>query len=149
MKKKKTQAIAGRGRRGLAVLWVLMILTLLSAVIGIILSQQRSSRSLLDQRQKRLQADWLARAGIEVAAARLLAKGQPFKGDLTDLLANSKVHIEIHEAPGSKTTYILRSEAYYPTDEPRPVTRNLSRELRRVVEKGSVRLEPTSGNSGK
>jgi hypothetical protein len=137
----RAQKTMVRPRSGIAVLWVLFVLTLLSAIIGIILSQHYSGRHLLGQRQKRLQADWLARAGIELGIARLLDKGEPYKAGLTDLVPNSRVHIEVQAVPGSKTAYLLTSEAFYPTDEPHPVTRMQIREVQRVVEKGQARVE--------
>jgi hypothetical protein len=138
---------AGTQRRpGIALLWVLFVLVLLSAVMGIITKQHLDGRSLLGHRSKRLQADWLARGGIEVALARLLQSPQPFSGDIGDLLPDSKVHVEIKTVPGSTTDFVVTSEAHFPTNEPRPVLRSLSRQVRRVSEKGQTRLatiEPT------
>jgi hypothetical protein len=136
------------GRRGVAILWVLFVLALFSAVIGLSLKDFYANRTVLQQRQKRLQADWLARAGIEVGAARLLESDKPYQADLTDLLSGSRVHVSVELHPGSKSDYILSSEAVYPTSDPHPVRRSISRQLRRLVEKGSVRLEPISTAAG-
>src|SRR4051812_21361408 len=97
-------------RRGVAVLWVLFVLTLLSAVIGLTLKDFYANRSFLDQRQKRLQADWLARSGIELLAVRLLEADKPFSTDVTDLVPNSGVHIEASLTAGSKAEFELISE---------------------------------------
>jgi hypothetical protein len=134
---------AGNHRRsGVAILWVLFVLVLLSAVIGLITKQHMAGRSFQDQRAKRLQAEWLARAGSEVALAKLLQSPQAFSGDIGDLLPDSKVHVEIKSASGSTTDFEVTSEAHFPISDAHPVIRSLSRQVRRAAEKGQVRLTP-------
>ncbi len=141
MRSSWAQKTGERRRQGVAVLWVLFVLALLSAVIGLTLRDFYANRSFLSQRQKRLQADWLARSGIELAGARLLEADKPFKMDVTDLVANSLVHIEVAAVPGSSDTFHVTSDARFPTNEPHSVTRTQTRRLRRVVDKALVRLE--------
>jgi hypothetical protein len=128
-------------RQGVAVLWVLFVLTMISAVMGLTLKDFYANRSFLDQRQKRLQADWLARAGIELATARLLKSDKPFKADVNDLVANSSVRVEVTASPGSKDTFVLTSDARFPTNDAHPVIRTQTRRIRRVADQGRVRLE--------
>jgi hypothetical protein len=128
-------------RPGVAVLWVLFLLTLISAVMGLTLKDFYANRSFLDQRQKRLQADWLARAGIELATARLLKSDKAIKMDVTDLVANSLVHIEVVAAPGSKDSFALTSDARFPINDAHPVIRTQGRRMKRVVNKEGIRLE--------
>jgi predicted DNA-binding protein (UPF0278 family) len=144
MKSTISQRTRIQPRRGLAILWVMIVLVLVSAVIGLITSQHLAGRNMLEQRQKRMQADWLARAGIEVGLSRLLDKPQAFSGDITDLLANSKVHIDIQVDSGSTTTFTIMSEAHYSTNIPHQVLRSMTRHVRRVVDKGQVRVEPVT-----
>jgi hypothetical protein len=132
----------GRGRRGVAILWVLVVFTLLSAVIAVITWQHMAGRKVLDQHQKNLQATWLARAGMELATARLLESPQAYEGDVTDLVPDSKVHIELRATPGSTTSFVLKSEATYPIGDRHPTIRSLSRQVRRLGEKNQVRVEP-------
>jgi hypothetical protein len=129
-------------RSGIAILWVLFVLVLLSAVIGLITKQHLAGRSFQDQRAKRLQAEWLARAGSEVALARLLQSPQAFSGDIGDLLRDSKVHVEIKSASGSTSEFEVTSEAHFPMSDAHPVIRSLSRHVRRESEKGQIRLTP-------
>jgi hypothetical protein len=130
------------GRRGVAILWVLFVLALLSGVIAAITWQHLAGRTALDEHHKNLQASWLARGGMELAAARLLESPQSYKGDVTDLIPNSKVHVELQANSGSNTSFVLKSEATYPVGDPHPAIRTLTRKVRRVSEKGQIRLEP-------
>lgn len=141
---KQTRRLCGgyHHRSGIAILWVLFVLVLLSAVIGLITKQHLAGRSLQDQRVKRLQAEWLARAGSEVALARLLQIPEGFSNDIGDLLPDSKVHVEIKTAAGSTTDFDVTSEAHFPMSDPHPVIRSLRRQVRREAEKGQIRLTP-------
>jgi hypothetical protein len=133
---------SNRGRRsGAAILWVLIVLTLVSALVGLVMKDHYANRQFLQQRQKRLQADWLARAGIELATTRLVASEKPFKLSVTDIVANSKVDIEVSAAPNAKDTFLITSGSHFPTSEAHPVTRTQTRRVRRSAENGQVRLE--------
>ena len=148
---RSTQQLSTRQhhRSGVAILWVLFVLVLLSVVIGLIAKQHLAGRSLLDQRAKRLQAEWLARAGSEVALAKLLQSPQAFSGDVGDLLPDAKVHVEIRAASGSTTEFEVTSEAHFPKSDSHPVIRSLTRQVRREAEKGQIRLTPVEPDKKK
>ena len=57
-------------RSGIAVAWVLVILTVLSVTSATAAWQFSTGRRMLERRQNRVQALWLARSGGELAAAR-------------------------------------------------------------------------------
>src|SRR5947209_15036057 len=90
------QGPSGRGtRRAIATLWMLVVLAVLTAVLGTITWQHLTARRLLDQRHKQLQAAWLARAGVELAAARLLSNPADYTGEEEALLPGAQVRITI------------------------------------------------------
>jgi hypothetical protein len=128
-------------RRGVATVWMLIVLAVLSALLTAITWQHLSGRRTLDQRQKQLQAVWLARAGVELAAARLLSNPAEYKAESLSLFPGSEVRLTVRTEPNMPNTFVVTSEAHYRTDEPQPVTRVLTRQFRRVVDKERVRLE--------
>ena len=145
----RSPAWACQSRRGVATLWVLIIMLSVSALLAVIAWQSLAGRRWLDQRQKRIQADWLARAGIELASARLLENSADYKGELIEPMPGAKILIEIKSAPGPAKILTVTSEARFPTDDQQPVMRTLTRRFRRVVEKDTVRLEPVLPPSAK
>src|SRR5262245_47398239 len=60
-------------RAGVATIWVLVVLSALVAVIATTTSTYVMVRRAQRNREYKLQSEWLARSGIELAAARLLA----------------------------------------------------------------------------
>lgn len=128
-------------RPGIASMWALVVLAVLTAVIGVITWESVTGYRRADHRQARLQALWLARSGVELAAARLLADPAGYTGETLELIPRSQVRIKVKNAPSQKDTFLVTCEARYPTDERESVLQAQSRRLRRVVEKGRVRLE--------
>src|SRR3974390_3112653 len=87
-------------RRGLVMVWAIVILVLLTVLAGAVLSEVNASRRLLDRRQYQLQAEGLAGAGVEGAAARLLEKPDGF-ADSLELMERSQVRVELKAEPNS------------------------------------------------
>jgi hypothetical protein len=138
----------GLPRRGVATFWVLVVLAVLTAVLGTITCQFLAGRSLVERRQNQLQARWLARAGVELAAARLLADPGGYKGETVEVVPGGKVRIEVRAESGSPDTFVVRSEGRFPAVE-RGVTRSEERRFRRTVEKDRVRLEVVPPDAGR
>ncbi|MCI0456302.1 MAG: hypothetical protein L0Z62_04920 [Gemmataceae bacterium] len=87
---------SSRGRRrAVATLWLLVVLALLTAVLGTTTWQHLTARRVLDQRHKQLQAAWLARAGVELAAARLLSNPADYTGESVALLPGAQVRLTV------------------------------------------------------
>ncbi len=128
-------------RRGIAAAWALVVLAVLTVVIGVITWQSVTGFRRADHRQAQLQALWLARSGVELAAARLLDNLTGYTGETLALIPRSQVRIEVKTDPNQENTFLVTCEARYPTDERDSVLRSQSRRLRRVVEKDRVRLE--------
>src|SRR5947209_6972757 len=111
------------GRRGVAAVWALVILIVLTALMANITWLHLAGRRVLDQRHRQLQAEWLARAGLELAAARLLANPAGYSGETVTLLPASEVRILVQPEAGSRDRFQVTSTATYPTDDKHPVSR--------------------------
>jgi len=133
-------------RRGVALIWALVVMTLLTVLIGTLIAQIRASRRLLDRRQNQLQVEWLARAGMELAAARLLSKPGGYKEESVELTEHAQVRIEVKGEKDSSDTYQVTSQARFPTNSPETVELALARRFRRKIEKDRVRLEVIAGD---
>jgi hypothetical protein len=119
-------------------IWLLVVLSILSAILYSA-TLQYTGRRQLDQRERQVQADLLARAGIEMAAARLLADPANYTGETADLFANGHVSVTVR-AVDKSGNFELISEGRYETPGAK-VTRSQTRRFRRVVEEGRARLE--------
>lgn len=84
-------------RRGVAAVWMLVVLAVLSAALAATAWQHVASRQLLDRRHHQLQAAWLARAGVELAAARLLADPDAYAGEAIAVIPASQVRITVRD----------------------------------------------------
>jgi len=135
-------------RRGIAAIWAVVVLGVLTVIIGTITAQLLSNRQVLDTHANKLQCLWLARAGVELAAGKLLADPTGYKGETTAPIPHAQVRITVEPAKGQPNVFVVTSEARYPTDEPHPVTELLSRRFRRVAEKDRVRLESATYREG-
>jgi hypothetical protein len=128
-------------------LWVVVILALLAAVMGMVLFQVRTGIRQLDQRQNRLQAEWLARAGLDLAAARLLDQPTGYSGESLELMPHAQVHVEVKGRPGAPDVFEVTSIAHYPIEDRATVVRTETRHFRRTIDKGRVRLEVVATNA--
>jgi type II secretory pathway component PulK len=125
----------------MALVVALVTLAALSVIISGVAVQLFAQRQSLTQRHNQLQATWLARAGVELAAARLLDKPAPFSEDNQELLAKASVRIVV-EKEGPEV-YSVRAEAKVgPPD--RLVVRTAQARFRRMTSGGIVRLENLS-----
>src|SRR5262249_53708935 len=118
-------------RNGVALLGALVtlaVLSLLSAAIG---WQILASRRILEHRHWELQASWLARAGVERAAAQLLTDPGGYDGEVEEIIPLSNVRIEMRPMPDLPGIYEVTSESHYPTDSVDLVVRTATRRFRR------------------
>lgn len=98
-------------RRGLAVVFALIVLSIVGLMMTFIAKQAAAVRRLQDGRLARLQATWLARAGAETALARLVQQPGEFSEELTDVMPGGRVTIRVTAEPGKPDTFRIRSEA--------------------------------------
>jgi len=130
-----------RARRGVALLGAVAALVVVSALVATAGWHVLLNRRLAERREHQLQAGWLARAGVELATARLLGDPEGYAGESAEPVARSQVRVTVEREKGSSETFRVVSEARYPTDGRGVVVRELTRRLRRVSEGGRVRLE--------
>jgi hypothetical protein len=119
----------------------LVALAVLFVVLAAVAWQGIASRRMLGRREEQLQAQWLARAGLEMAAARLLSNPAGYQGESLAIIPRSLVRIEVESKGQSKDVFHATCEARFPADDPRPSVRVLTRRFRRVIEKDRARLE--------
>jgi type II secretory pathway component PulK len=114
---------ASTKRRGVALLVVLVLLAAVVAVTGALTWNTVAARKFLGQREHQLQAEWLARGGVERARAQAARGEEVTKGEWRPLGERGLVAIEVKTEDGRVS---VRSEATFPADEPRPATREAS-----------------------
>jgi len=101
-------------RRGLAVVVALVVLSIVALLMTFIARQVTAVRKLQDGRLAKFQAAWLARAGLETAAARLLERSEAYDGELTDIVPGGRIVIRIAlEQGGPADTFRVTSEAIW------------------------------------
>jgi hypothetical protein len=127
-------------RRGVAMVWVLAILALLSALVGATTVRSIAGRRLLEQRHAQLQADWLARSGLEIAIAHLLKNPKEYEGEMVEPIPASRLQIKISRSDEQPDIYVVTCEATYPNNGRVPVTRRLVRSYERKADKEQTRM---------
>jgi hypothetical protein len=126
-------------RSGMALFVVLALLAVLSGVLVSITFTTVSQRQSVQERHHRLQAEWLARSGLEIAAARILEKPVPFTEEYSDQAADGKVRIVVEET--GKAEFTVTSDAEVGRERDTAVLRSMTRHFRRTEASGGVRLE--------
>jgi hypothetical protein len=126
-------------RAGVALVMALVAMAALAVILSVVTRQIVAQRQVLDQRHRQLQAEWLARAGVELAAARLLNDPSPFSEEKQDLLPDAKVHIAVEKT--GQDLYTVKVEAVLGAKEETPMARTANRGFRRVANDGEVRLQ--------
>jgi type II secretory pathway component PulK len=101
---------ANRRRRGAALIFVLVIVAVLTALMAIAAQNVVSARRVLNNRSNQLQSLWLARAGLEVAVDRLRSD-QNYQGETLDLIADSRLEIKVEKEGDGKLR--VTSEAQF------------------------------------
>jgi hypothetical protein len=139
---------SAHARRGVAILMAIVAMALLVIVMGAVTAQIVTARRQLIHREQQLQSQALARAGLELAAARLLSNAAPYQEDTPDIMPRAHVRIDVQRISGAADTFRVTCGVMYPVDEPHPVMRILTRQYRRVVEGNRVRLEVVAEKDG-
>ena len=117
-------------RRGAAIVWVLVILAVVTAFSVTAVARFVSGRKQLDMVQHRIQAEWLARSGYELAIDRLLSKPETAIGETVTILPGGEVTFSVKNDPNRKGVYLVESEARY-TAYPGVVVAGIRRTLKR------------------
>jgi hypothetical protein len=117
----------------------LVAMAALAIILSVTAMQCFAARQMLDLRHRQLQADWLARAGVEIGAARLLDSPGGFTEDRLDIMPDSKVHVAIEKSRAD--TYLITADAELAGKEDAPVARSARGRFRRTESDGVVRLQ--------
>lgn len=129
-------------RSGIAAMWSLVIVSVVSMMSATAIWQFTAARRVLDRREHLLQARWLARSGLELAAARLVENAS-YGGELVELFPDSAISITVNSKGDAQ--YHIRSEGLFPIGEPAAMTNVFSANAIRKVEPLQVRLEASPG----
>lgn len=125
-------------RHGFGLIILVVALGIVSLVLGSITVQIAVSRKAAARREEQVQAHWLARAGLEIAAARLLAAPDAYRGESVEVVPGSVVRIEVRR---DRDTILVTSEATSPSDSTQPVVRAATRTYRPAGSGTARRLE--------
>jgi type II secretory pathway component PulK len=131
---------APRSRSGIVSIWVLIVLSVLTALSATVAWQFLAGRRVLRDRQNALQASWLARSGVETAAAHLLADSK-YRGETLELLPDSRVEVQVEAL--ADDSYRIHATARMPASRQGHV-RTSSRTFHRTEAGGKARLEVVS-----
>jgi type II secretory pathway pseudopilin PulG len=134
-------SVGRRPRSGIAILWALVVLSVLGVMSASVAWHFVAVRRTLEGRQNRIQALWLARSGAELAAARLLADPDGYAGEVVEPIPEGQVRITVEKDPDRPNTYRIRCEAHYPAGDLRPVGLTLTWSATRQTDPAGVRLE--------
>ena len=115
-------------RRGVALVVLLVLLVAIVSVMGTLTWNTVAQRKFHAQRLNRMQAEWLARGGIERARAQSARSEIPTKGEWRPLGERGLATIDVQT--NTNGALEVKCEATYPADEPRPVTREAKAILR-------------------
>ena len=129
-------------RKGIASIWAMVILGIISVVSVATMSQFAAARRQTDAYRNGLQADLLARSGYELAVAKLLAEPKEYTGEKLTPIPGSEVKITVTKDPGENGTYRIESVVHYPTGERNAVARTIHRTIKRVEGPKGVQIEP-------
>ena len=125
-------------RKGFALITALIVMAVLAIVLTVVTMQIVAQRNLLRQRERQLQADWLARAGVELAAARLLDSPMEFSEERSDLAPAGKVKIDVKK---SADVFVVSAEAEVGLAGEKAVIRAAIGRFRRTDSGGVIRLQ--------
>ena len=131
-------SFGSKRRKGASLLMALVVMAVLSVLLTVVTVQVMSRRQQVRQRQRQLQAEWLARAGVELAVGRLLDNPAVFTEENRDLLPEAKVRITLEKS--AKEIYTISSEAELTPKDESPVARTMRGHYRRTDSGGVIRM---------
>ncbi|MBN9520361.1 hypothetical protein J0H58_17830 [bacterium] len=133
-------------RRGMAAVWALVVVTLVSALSVAAAARMATARRQADAYRNRAQAEWLARAGYELAVGRLLAAPDGYTGETATPVAGGEVKVVVRPDPAGKGVYRIECEARFPAAD-REVVSRFDRVVQRTDGPDGVRVTPVRARS--
>jgi hypothetical protein len=132
-------------RSGAALLWALVVLSVLGVMSAVAAKTFGAARRTLAMRQNRIQAEWLARSGAEIAVARLLAD-ENYTGGSVEPLSAASVLITVEKDAAKPGVYRIRCETTFPTGDYRAVHFALNRIATRRTDGGKITIDLAAGS---
>lgn len=121
---------ATRRRRGMLIIAVLICLIVLTLIAGALLRVGVAQREEVRAQERRLQAEWLAEAGLQRAIARLDVDSR-YAGETWEIGAReldaadaATVAITVERPPHDAGARTIRVRADYPRDPPGRIRRS-------------------------
>jgi type II secretory pathway pseudopilin PulG len=130
------------GRRGVAAVWALVVVAVVSALTAAAAARMMAARRHVATHRERAQAEWLARAGYESAVDRLLT-ADGYTGEKLTPVPGGEVTVEVRPDPAAKGVYRVSSEARYAVPG-RVVVARVERAVRRADGPDGVRVTPAA-----
>jgi hypothetical protein len=118
---------------------VLLLLAVIAMLLAAISWQIAANRRRAEHRQHQLQAAWMARAGVELACARLLTDPADYQGETVEPMPRSQVRIKVQKEKGDR--FLITSEGRYPADAHAAVVRSITRRVQRTADGDRVVIE--------
>jgi hypothetical protein len=128
-----------RTRPALAAVWAIVVLVVVSSFLTFVTLDLSRGRRVLDRRQDQLQARWLARSGLELAATGLLTDPAGYDGETVKPMPGGEVRITVE--PVELDAWSITSAATWQREGNRPATHTLTRSYRLRADGDKVRLE--------
>lgn len=98
-------------RGGIAAVWALVVVAMVTALAAAAAARLVAARKQTDSYRNRAQAEWLARAGHELAVARLLATPDGYTGETATPTPGGEVTVVVRPDPARKGVYRVECEA--------------------------------------
>jgi Tfp pilus assembly protein PilX len=114
-------------RRGAALILVVVCLAVFSIMMTVVVQNGLAQKRFLQRRENQAQAYWLAQAGIEQGAARLLANPREYSGETFALIPGSEVRILMERLADSPDRLTITSEATFANGDKEPASSAASR----------------------
>lgn len=134
-------------RHGISCAWALVVLSVLTVMLAVASQGMLFNRQSLHRRHDQLQASWLARSGVELAAARLLEDSKAFTEETTELLPGSRLRIEVQEDQKKPGTWVVNAKASLPPEGRSQSVCTITRRFERIVDKDKVNLKCVDGDN--
>jgi len=119
-------------RRALAAIWALVVLAVVTTVSAAAIAQIVAARRQIDGHRHRLQADWLAQSGFEIATAGILADPESYTGEAATLIPHGEIKIVVARDATDGDTFKIEVTARYPADDPTAAVSHVRRPFKRT-----------------
>lgn len=100
-----------RRRRGIAIMFAVVVLAMLGAIAGTAIWQFLAGRHALERRANVIQARWLARSAASLTAAKLAEDRNAIPAESVDLLTGWNVQVQVEQPGTDKNLYRMQTTA--------------------------------------